>query len=231
MFERLNKMAIVALISLVSVYAPSERGSIRGTIEDATGAVVPGARVTAIHVGTGVETSTRTTDSGNYNIPQLPPGMYSVSVEQSGFKKLVQENIEVKVSGVTALDLRMEVGQLTETVTVVAAAAMLKSETSEVSIDVNPKSYNDLPVTSSGGRSPEAFLFLSPGVTPGGNSPTNNFDAHINGSQTLSKELQIDGMSTQVAEVQGDPRTLPFPPHAIQEMSVMTNRYSAEFCK
>src|SRR5258708_6701978 len=155
--------------------------------------------------------------------------MYSVSVEQSGFKKLVQENIEVKVSGVTALDLRMEVGQLTETVTVVAAAAMLKSETSEVSIDVNPKSYNDLPVTSSGGRSPEAFLFLSPGVTPGGNSPTNNFDAHINGSQTLSKELQIDGMSTQIAEVQGDPRTLTFPPDAIQEMSVMTSSYSAEF--
>ncbi len=65
MFERLSRITAVALVSCVSVYAQSERGSIRGTIEDATGAVVPGARVTATNVGTGVETSTRSTESGN----------------------------------------------------------------------------------------------------------------------------------------------------------------------
>jgi len=229
MFEHLAKTAALVVICCTLLCAQSERGSIRGTVEDATGSAVPGARVTATSTGTGVATSTQSTDAGNYNIPQLPPGTYTVSVEHAGFKKLVQENVEVKISGVAALDLRMEVGQLTESVTVTAAAPMLKSETSDVSIEINPRAYVDLPVTSSGGRSPEAFLFLSPGVTPGGNSPTNNFDAHVNGSQTLSKELQIDGMSTQIAEVQGDPRTLTFPPDAIQEMSVMTSSYPAEF--
>lgn len=229
MFRRSIKIATQVLVCCAALYAQSERGSIRGTIEDASGSVVPGAKVTATNTATGVETSTQTTDAGNYNIPQLPPGTYTVSVEQAGFKKLVQENIQVQVSGVTALDLRLEVGQISESVTVAGAAPMLKSETSEVSVDVNPKSYNDLPVTSSGGRSPEAFLFLSPGVTPGGNATSNNFDAHVNGSQTLSKELQVDGMSMQIAEVQGDPRTLTFPPDSIQEMSVMTSSYPAEF--
>jgi outer membrane receptor protein involved in Fe transport len=229
MIERVTKMVVAILTGCACLCAQSERGSIRGTVEDATGAVVPGAKVTATNAGTGVETTTQSTGAGNYNLAQLPPGIYRVTAEQSGFKKLIQENVEVQVSGVTPLDLHMEVGQLTESVTVATAAPLLKTETTEISIDVNPKSYNDLPVTSSGGRSPEAFLFLSPGVTPGGNSPTNNFDAHINGSQTLSKELQVEGMSTQVAEVQGDPRTLTFPPDAIQEMSVMTSSYPAEF--
>ena len=142
----------------------------------------------------------------------------------------------VEVSGVTPLDLRMEVGQINQKVEVTTEAPLLKSETSELSVDVNPASYNDLPLTSAagnvGGRGPEAFIFLSPGVTPGlhaGGSATDTFDAHINGSPTLSKEMQVDGMSTQISEVQGDPRDLTFPPDAVQEMSVMTSSYPAEF--
>lgn len=205
------------------VYAQSERGSIRGTVEDATGAVVSGAKVTAINVATGVETATVSTDSGNYNIPQLPPGMYKVQVQLAGFRTLIQENVEVEVSGVAGLDLRLEVGALSESVTVASAAPMLKSETSEVSTSVSPRAYMDLPLSAGGGRAPESFLFLAPGTSG------STFDAHINGSQTLSKEMQIDGMSTQIAEVQGDPRTLTFPPDAIQEMSVLTSSYPAEF--
>ncbi|HCC58265.1 MAG TPA: hypothetical protein DEQ47_13605, partial [Solibacterales bacterium] len=218
------------------VYGQSERGSIRGTVLDSSGAVVPGSKVTAVNPANGIEATTRSTGSGNYNIPQLPPGTYRVEVEAAGFKKLVRENVVVEVSGVTPLDLTMEVGQLSEQVTVTAEAPMLKSETSELSVDVNPKAYNDLPLTSAagfvGGRGPEAFIFLSPGVTPGihaGGSPTDTFDSHINGSPSLSKEMQVDGMSTQIAEVQGDPRDLTFPPDAVQEMSLMTSSYPAEF--
>ena len=211
------------------MYAQSERGSIRGTVQDASGAVLPNCEVTAINIATGVRTPTRSTDAGNYNIPQLPPGTYNLQAECSGFKKAVQENVLVQVSEVVGLDLHMEVGQVSDSVTVSASAAMLQSETSEVATDVNPKAYTDLPLSSSGARSSEAFMYLSPGVTGGGNSSTNTFDAHINGSQTLSKEMQVDGMSTQIAEVQGDPRQLTFPPDAVQEMSIMTSSYPAEF--
>ena len=110
-----------------------------------------------------------------------------MEAEQVGFKKLIRENVVVEVSGVTALDLHLDVGEVTESVMVTAAAPLLKSETSDVSISVNPKAYNDLPLSAGGGRAPENFLFLSPGTSG------TTFDAHINGSQTLSKEMQIDG--------------------------------------
>ena len=151
MLNRVTKSASILFLGWGILYAQSERGSIRGTVEDATGAVLPGAKITAVSVATNIEISTSSTEAGNYNIPQLPPGLYTVAAEHAGFKKLIQENVVVQVSGVTALDLHLNVGQVSDSVTVSDSAAMLKSETSDVSVDVNPNSYNDLPLTSAGG--------------------------------------------------------------------------------
>ena len=221
---------ITLLVFSMGVTGQSERGSIRGTVEDSSGATIANAKVWATNVANGVETTTNSTGSGNYNIPQLPPGTYTVRVQQTGFRTLIRENVIVDVGAVVSLDLPLEVGTMNQEVTVSAAAPILQSETSDVSTAVSTEAYRDLPVTSAGGgRQPETFLFLVPGVTAGGNSSTNTFDAHINGSQTLSKEMQVDGMTSQTAEVQGDPRNLTFPPDAVQEMSVTTSTYSAEF--
>src|SRR5213083_2727200 len=155
----------VLILATVVMAAQSERGTIRGTVTDATGSVMPGVAVKAVNVDTGIETSTVTTD----------------------------------------------------------AAPQLKSETSDVVTAVNPKTFIDLPLNAGGGRSAESFIFLSPGTTG------NTFDAHINGSQTLSKEIQLDGLSMTIAEVGGDPRVLTLPPDALQEFSIATGSYSAEF--
>ena len=88
---------------------------------------------------------------------------------------------------------------------------------------MSPEGVLDLPLNAGGGRSAESFIFLAPGTTG------NTFDAHINGSQTLSKEIQLDGLSMTIAEVGGDPRVLTLPPDAMQEMSIATGSYSAEF--
>ena len=138
MIKFATKCVGILLLCGAGVYAQSERGSIRGVVEDASGAVLPGARVTAISVGTNVETSTNSLDAGNYNLPELPPGTYVVQVELKGFKKLVRENVNVQVSGVTALDLRLEVGEVTDSVTVTTESPALKSETSDVSMEINP---------------------------------------------------------------------------------------------
>ena len=231
MLERFIKLLSMAVLCSAGLIAQTERGTIRGTVSDPSGSVIPNAEVVATNVGTGVQTKTVTTSSGNYNVPQLPPGAYKVEVTSPGFKTLLRENVVVELGAVAALDVQLEVGQVSDTVTVSSAAPMLQSETTDVTTEVNPKAYNDLPLSSSGGgRAPQAFMFLSPGVSPGGTGSTSNtFDAHVNGSQTLSTELQVDGVSTQTAEVQGDPRNLTFPPDAIQEMSVTTSSYSAEF--
>ena len=114
-------------------------------------------------------------------------------------------------------------GEVTQEVSVTEAAPQLKSETSEVATAVSPKTFPDLPLNAGGGRSAESFIFLAPGTTG------NTFDAHINGSQTLSKEIQLEGLSMTIAEVGGDPRVLTLPPDALQEFSIATGSYSAEF--
>jgi hypothetical protein len=221
-----GKAVLAVFLSLflsTILFAQTERGSIRGTVLDSTGAVVPDATVTAVNVGTGVRNTATTTDAGNYQIPFLPPGTYNVEVEKTSFKKLVRENVRVEVATVTGLDLTLEVGAVTESVTVTGAAPQLRTESSEVATSVNAKSYVDLPLPA-GGRSPEQFIFLAPGTSG------NTFDAHINGSQTLSKEIQVDGITMTIAEVGGDPRVLnSFVPEAVQEFSIATSTYSAEY--
>lgn len=223
MWKGLIHLVSVFALCAVAVFAQSERGSIRGTVQDATGAVIPAAKVIATNVGTGVQTATVSTEAGNYNVPNLPPGTYTVSVEKEGFRKLLRENVIVALAAIVGLDLTLDVGAVSDSVTVAALAPQLKSESSEVSVNVSPKSFSDLPLNAGGGRAPGNFLFLSPGTSG------NTFDAHVNGSQTLSKDMQIDGMSTVISEIQGDPRTITFPPDAFQEMSVMTSNYPAEF--
>ena len=226
MTSTLKKGLCITVVSLLIsglLIAQSERGTIRGTVTDSSGSVMPGVTVKAVNVNTGIETATVTTDAGLYNIPQVPPGNYRVEAERTGFKKLIRENVTVAVSGTIGLDLQLEVGEVTQEVSVTEAAPQLKSETSEVATGVSPKAFLDLPLNAGGGRSAESFIFLAPGTTG------NTFDAHINGSQTLSKEIQLEGLSMTIAEVGGDPRVLTLPPDALQEMSIATGSYSAEF--
>lgn len=223
----MNKIlaSFAALVSLpVLLLAQTDRGTIRGTVQDSTGASIPGVTVTATNIDTGVRNTAVSSDSGAYNLPNLRAGNYTVSAEAKGFKKLLRENVRVEVLGTVGLDLPMAVGEVTESVTVSDVAPQLKSESSSVSTAVNPKSFVDLPLSANGAnRSAESFIFLAPGTSG------NTFDAHINGSQTLSKEIQIDGLSATTAEVGGDPRVLTLPPEAIQEFSLVTSNYSAEF--
>lgn len=217
--------SIVVLVALPLLSpAQTDRGTIRGTVQDSTGASVAGASINAINVDTGVRSSTVSGEAGTYNITSLKPGMYNVTAEKAGFKKLIRENVRVEVAGTVGLELQMAVGEVNESVTVSDVAPQLKSESSSVSTGVNPKTFVDLPLSANGGnRSAESFIFLAPGTTG------NTFDAHINGSQTLSKEIQIDGLSATTAEVGGDPRVLTLPPEAIQEFALVTSNFSAEF--
>ena len=215
-----------AFLSLCTVmFAQTERGTIRGTVTDTSGATISDAAVSATNDATGVVTETVTTAAGIYQIPQVRPGTYTVRAEFSGFKTFVRENVRVGAGAIVPLDLSMEVGDVTESVTISAAAITLKTESTEVSTDVNPKSFVELPlqVLGGSGRAVEAFIFLAPGTSG------STFDAHINGSQTLTKEIQMDGMSMTTAEVGGDPRVLLLPPEAVQEFSLLTNNYPAEY--
>ncbi|MBM3773733.1 MAG: carboxypeptidase regulatory-like domain-containing protein [Acidobacteria bacterium] len=222
---RLAGLLVLGTLSTALLIAQSDRGSIRGTVEDATRAVISGARVTGTNVATGVQTFSVSTDSGGYNLPQLRPGVYRVEAERQGFKKLIRENVVVDVAGVIGLNLVLEVGAVTESITVEAAAPQLKTESTEVSTTVNPKTYMDLPLAVGSGRSPAAFVTLAPGTVSG--TP---FASTFSGGQILGAEVQVDGISTNYPPLTGDFRPVSsIPPDAIQEFNIATSNYSAEF--
>jgi len=117
---------VLAAVSVGSLFGQAGRGTLRGTILDPSGAVVAGARVSAVNEATGVRSLSTTTTVGSYNIPDLLPGTYIVEVEQQGFKKLLRQNVRVNASVISAVDLTLELGATTETVTVTAAPPVLE---------------------------------------------------------------------------------------------------------
>src|SRR5262245_4887811 len=119
--------AMLPFFILNDASAQTERGTIRGTVIDPTGAAVAGAKVAARNIQTGVVTTSESTDAGVYNIPNLRPGAYAVEVEHTGFKKLIRDNVVVEVAGVIGLDLSLQVGDVAESVTVSEEAPQLQS--------------------------------------------------------------------------------------------------------
>ena len=225
--------ALFCLFVLTSVmFAQNDRGTITGEIKDQGGAIVPGAPVVATNAGTGAESRTTSTGTGNFTIPSLPAGTYSLSVEVKGFKKFVQENIGINVSITNRVDVVLQVGAATDTVTVTAEAAQLKTESAEQSTIIETDRINALPLNFGGGggssgniRSPFAFNMLSPGVTGTGQDT-----AAVNGLPTGTFRVQIEG---QDATSQNDPNWTSTVSHssvdAIEEFSLQTSTFSAEF--
>jgi hypothetical protein len=220
------------LLLAVFLFAQNDRGTITGEVKDQSGAVVPGATVIATNTASGTDTKTTTTETGNYTIPSLTAGIYSLSVEMKGFKKFIQSNIEVQVSITNRVDASLEVGASTETVTVTDESAALKTESAEQSTVIETDRINDLPLNFGGGggssgniRSPFAFNMLSPGVTGGGQDTS-----AVNGLPTGTFSVQVEG---QDSTSNNDPNWTSTVSHesvdAIEEFSLQTSTFAAEF--
>src|SRR5579859_3532180 len=124
--KALRKILVVLVIGLSSAaMAQVPEGSIVGTVTDASGAIVPGAKVTLREKQTGLTRSIAVNDAGAYNFLQIPFGAYEVAVEVNGFQRAVQENILVHSSGVVRVDVKLEVGQVTQTVEVKSQALLI----------------------------------------------------------------------------------------------------------
>ncbi len=225
-------LAVSALLA-GALFAQNDRGTITGEVKDQAGAVVPGATVVAKNTGSATESRTTTTGTGNYTLPALPAGMYTLTVEMKGFKKFVQQNIQVQVSITNRVDTTLEVGASSETVTITAEAAQLKTESAEQSTVISTDTINGLPLNFGGGggssgniRSPFAFNILSPGVAATGNASGDN--NVVNGQTTF--RIQIEG---QDATSQNEPNWTNSMSHssvdAIEEFSLQTSNFAAEF--
>ena len=225
---RVLRASLLVLVATTMLLGQGDTGGIGGTVLDPSGAVIPGAAITVTKADTGVSYPTVSTESGGYSVRGLRAGVYTVEVEQPGFKKLVQDNVVVTIGSVTPPDLTLVVGATTETVEVVTALPTLKKETTDVSTSIDPTTWLDLPLNASGGRKPFNFIVLSPGVSGLGGE---TFDHTINGGQILGTQVLIDGMDAGGAlGTPGDVnKALRLPPEVFQEFTLNTSNYSAEF--
>lgn len=202
MFPIQRVLAVIALaVFLVcSLQAQSNEGSITGTVTDPSGAVIPGASVTAKNTATGVETRTVSTSTGSFTLPQLPVGTYDVTISMSGFQSAVRKNMTVEINTAATLNVQLQTQQATTTVTVEGNAPSVQTTTSDIATVVSPRQVEDLPLSLGGVgafRSPEAFVFLTPGATGPGSAGSANgvYIDKISGSQNFGNEVLLDGLS------------------------------------
>ena len=142
-------------------WAQTATGQIMGTVKDASGAVMAGAKVTLTNQGTNLTRETTTNETGDYVFPLLPVGVYSVSAEQQGFKVAKQSDITLLVNQVMRVNLDLAVGEVTQTIDVQATTAAIDSETAGIGQSVTQRQVVDLPLN---GRNFLSLLFLGNGA-------------------------------------------------------------------
>jgi hypothetical protein len=225
-----------AILTFSSVAAgQANQGAIAGVVEDSSGAVVPNARLTATEKSTGTVYHAVTSSAGSYRFPNLSIGTYDLTVSATGFKSPTLTGIEVQIATTAAVDIKLTAGGVNESVTVQADAPTLQSETSDIGTVVGGKQILDLPLalgsTVQAMRSPEAFVFLTPGaVGPGSDSGNGGtFESKISGGQNYATEVLLDGSATTRSENGSSFDETAPSVDAIGEFKVITSTLPAEF--
>lgn len=226
-------MKITAIFTLISIaggvaFGQTAAGTLTGLVKDPTGAVIAGAPVTATNVDTGAKVAGATSQTGNYTIPQLPVGKYVVTVEQTGFKTFREANVVVDAAQTVRLDVVMELGAATESVTVADQAAQLQTDTGATIHDILTKQIEDLPVLPLGTfvRDPLALAYTQPGSV---NVNGSGFAPRINGLPQTSNQYRVDGEIVTNAGAPTITTRNNVSPDAIQEVAIQASNFNAEF--
>jgi len=231
-------VSLLLLAAATPGFSQSDRGAIAGTVLDSTGGAVTGATVTATDTATNTVYTATTGPTGGYHLFDLRVSAYKVSVAAQGFKTEEKTGVVVQVNTTAAVDFSLQPGAVTETLTVVADVPALQTETSDIGTVVGSKQIEDLPfsINSTGQsflRSPETFVFLTPGTAgPGTNSDHSSsgiFESKLSGGQNFSTEVILDGASTTRADSgSAFDQTAPSV-EALSEFKVSTSTVPAEF--
>ena len=218
-------------LSSVAALGQAVSGTIVGTVTDPSGAFVNNAQVTLLLTGQSTVYTSVTNDSGNFVEPNLPPGIYTVTVTGSGFKKTVRQNITLDTNTTTRVDVALALGSTTDTVTVTTAPPELQTDRADISTTIEAKQIVNLPLSS--GNSFQSLLNTVPGMAPVvfNNSQffnaNNDLSVNANGQSSYVNLYQIEG-------IDDDQRTgihiiLVPPAAAIQNVDITTNNFEAEF--
>lgn len=238
-------LLIVSIVAAATLAQAQYRGSIRGTVTDQQGAVVPDATVTLLNTDTNLAMTAKSDPSGIYIFNAIPSAHYKITVEHAGFKKKVLESVQIIPDQLNALNLELELGQVSETVEVTGTTETLDTETATTSATIKSREIANMP---SFGRDVFKLVQLAPGVFsegqgaklpttqgPGGTEGNqgifqteNGPQAVANGQQYENNGYTLDGVSTTSA-VWGGTTIITPSEEAVQDVKVISNAYDAEF--
>lgn len=231
----LLKGLTAALLLSLALTPPAQSqvlyGSIVGTVEDPTGASIPNAGITLTNTQTGATRDVKADEQGRFTAPSLLPGTYNLAVNAAGFRTLTRTGINVTINTVTRVDSRLEVGQISDKITVSASAATLQTDRADTRAELAGKSAVELPLPSY--RNFQSLINLVPGATPAafqnsvGSSPSRSLTTNVNGTNRNNNNTRIDGATNVYIWLPH--HTLYNPPvESIETVNISTSSYDAE---
>jgi hypothetical protein len=225
---RVTVATLLLMLPAASLFGQSERGTITGVVHDSSGATVPNARIAIVSQATNLSLAATTNDAGEYNVPSLQAGTYTVRVTKEGFKTSEVRGLALDAAQTVRADVTLEVGSSTQAIEVQASAIQLQTEDAKSSTTLQNKLVNDLPLVVGGTvRTPFDLASLTPDAKNLGGD--NGF--MLGGGQAASYGTSLDGVSTNTSRALSKSWVASNSPsvEAIEQFTVDTNGYKAEF--
>ena len=216
--------ALVLCLLFAAGLLASPVGSVAGTVRDASGAYVPGVKISITNLSTNEKFETSANTNGEFQFPQLAPATYSLIAEVQGFKKVNVSSVLVQVDQITHLELTLEVGSLTESVQVEAVAPLLENDKSTLSSVVDSRNVSMLPLN---GRQALDLALITPGVVPTAGG-TQVLSFNVAGARSQSNIYLWDGVSNMDTQVNSNLNNFRIA-DAVQEFAIQTSVSTAEF--
>ena len=222
---------LVSLASPSSVNAQVLYGSILGTVQDQSGAVLPGASVSIMNTNTGQSRETTTNQAGNYSIKNVQAGSYDLTATADGFRPFTQTGVIVTINTDTRVNMDLQVGAMTESVTVEASAAVLQTESADVKVELSQTAIQNLPIGSY--RNYQELINLVPGATPGRfqnaitDTPALSLTTNVNGTNRNSNNQRLDGAANIFVWLPHHAAYVA-PVETIETVNIATNNFDAE---
>ena len=214
-----------------TVYAQAVTGTLLGNVTDSSGAAVPGATVTATETQTNIARTAVSTETGHYIFSSLKNGTYTVEAELQGFRKIVRQNVRVDVNTTMRVDLTLELGQLTETVTVASETPVLQTDRTDTGRMIDAKMVSEIPLGFN--RNFQGLLVTVPGSTRPHREHSQFFNSQdslaveINGQPRMANNTLIEGLDNN--QKTGLLSVIIPAADALETVSVSTSNYDAEF--
>ncbi len=228
MTMRIFTLLLLAVLCLSgSAWSQTITAAMTGTITDPAGAVVPNAKVVATNTATNLKYETQTNDSGLYNLVFLPVGPYSVNVELAGFKKASVGNLQLQLNQIVRLDVKLDIGETTQTVEVTGAAPILQTESTQTGDSITSAKLTSLPLK---GRNFVSLTLLVPGaVSPNPEAMNSRFGArpYVNGNREQTNNFMLDGVDVN----DSIDNRVGYSPNvdALEEVKVLTGNAAADY--